>query len=207
MYEWEDATSLDACISNSTKRKEMTWKIRLKVLCGVANGLDFLHNGGRRSRFHGDVKSGNIFITNDYTARLVDGGIAQLVTANALRFRSGDVVYGSRGYRCPRYERGSRKYTPESDVFSYGIVMAEACTGRLQNDTIESTKQRHDFYYDYIVDKKRDLLMDCDESAGAFDEKAFATVCKITLSCMDSEPIRRPGTSSIVRLLDSILKR
>ena len=126
--------SLDKCISDCDKRKEMMWKSRLEILLDIASALDFLHNGGRRSRFHGDVKSANVYVTHDYTAKLVDCGIAQLVSTDEHRFRRGDVVFGSRGYRCPRYERGSRKYTPESDVFSLGIVMAEVCTGRLQND-------------------------------------------------------------------------
>lgn len=207
VYDCDEMSSLDRCIASNEKRKEMTWKIRLQILCGITNALDFLHNGGRRSRFHGDVKSANVFLTCDYNAQLIDCGVAQLVAADKARFRNGDVVFGSRGYRCPRYERGSRKYTPESDVFSLGIVMAELCTGCLQNNTDEATGERHDFYYDYIVDKKRELQKDSDELAGQFDDKALATVCKIALSCMASEPVRRPGTSSIVRLVDSILKR
>lgn len=205
VYDSDGLVPLDVCICNSDKRKELTWRIRLQLLSGVAHALDYLHNGGRRSRIYGDMKSSNIFITNDYTAKLIDCGDSQLVAADKARFQKGDVVFGSRGYRCPRYERGSRNYTPESDVFSFGIVMAEICTGRLQNDKVDG--QPRDFYYDYIVEKSRDLLQDCDESAGTFDEKAIATVCKITLSCMASEPMRRPGTASIGRLLDSILTR
>lgn len=207
MYDCDGMLSLDKCISDSGKRKEMTWKSRLEILFGIASALDFLHNGGRRSRFHGDVKSANIFVTHEYTAKLVDCGVAQLVSTDENRFRSGNVVFGSRGYRCPRYERGSRKYTPESDVFSLGIVMTEVCTGRLQNEIDKANGQRRDFYYDYVVDKKHEMIKDLDESAGQYDPKVLATVCKIALSSMESEPTRRPGASSIVRLLDSILKR
>lgn len=207
VYAKNDTESLDKCISDSGKRKEMTWKVRLEILSGIASALNYLHNDGRRSRFHGDVKSANIFVTNDHTVKLAGCGIAHFVATDEGRFRKGDVVFGSRGYRCPRYERGSRKYTPESDVFSLGVVMAEVCTGHLQNEIDKPKIQRQDFYYDYVVDKKRDMIRDLDESAGQFDTKALATICKIALSCMDSEPMRRPGTSSIVRLLDSILKR
>jgi len=205
VYDYNNDCSLHNCIC---RRVEMPWKIRLQIIGGVANALDYLHNGGRRSNLHGDVKSANIFVSNEFTARLSDCGGAQLVATDNARFLKGDVVFGSQGYRCPRYERGSRKYTPESDVFSFGIVMAEVYTGRLQNSTHESTGQQQDFYYDYVVEKKReDLLKDYDASAGEFDEMAIATVCNIAVSCMDSEPMRRPGTSSIVKLLDSILKR
>lgn len=207
VYEKDDMLPLDKCISAPDRRIEMMWKARLQILSGIANALDYLHNGGRRSRFHGDVKSANVFVTKDRTAKLVCCGIAQLVATDEVRFRKGDVVFGSQGYRCPRYERGSRKYTPESDVFSLGIVMVEVCTGRLQNAIDKPKGQRKDFYYDYVVDKKQDLIKDLDESAGQFDIKALATVCKIAVSCMDSEPMGRPGTASIFRLIESIVKR
>jgi hypothetical protein len=91
-------------------------------------------------------------------------------------------------------------------VFSFGIIMAEVCTGRLQNDIDKGSGQRRDFYYDYIVDKKHEMIKDLDESAGQYDAKVLATVCKIGLSSMDSEPMRKPGISSIFRLLGGILK-
>lgn len=184
----------------------MTWRIRLQILCCVANALDYLHTGGRRSKFHGDIKSANVFVTSNYTAQIMDCGVSQLIATDGARFHGGDVVFGCRGYRCPRYERGSRKYSPESDIFSLGIVIIELCTGRIQNHTDALTGLRQDFYYDYIVDKRKDLSKNIDSSAGKWDTTTIATFCKVALACLDSEPMRRPGASSIVKLLGDIVK-
>ena len=184
----------------------MTWKNRLQIFCCLANALHFLHIGGRRSKFHGDIKSENVFVTSNYTAQIMDCGVSQLIATDGARFRGGDVVFGSRGYRCPRYERGSRKYSPESDIFSLGIVIVELCTGRIQNHTDASTGLRHDFYYDYVVDKRTDLAKDIDSSAGKWEKTTISTLCKIALACLESEPMRRPGASSIVNLLGDIVK-
>lgn len=87
VYDTDGMLSLIKCISDCDKRKEMMWKRRLEILFGIASALDFLRNGGHRSRFHGDVKSANVYVTHAYTAKLVDCSIAQLVSTDENRFR------------------------------------------------------------------------------------------------------------------------
>jgi serine/threonine protein kinase len=143
-------------------------------------------------------------VTSNYASKVIDCGVLQLVATDGARFQRRDVVFGSQGYRCPRYERGSRKYSHESDVFSLGIVIIEVCTGRIQNHTDASSGLSQDFYYEYIVDKRRDLATDIDSSAGKWDTRGIATLCKIALACVDGEPMQRPGASSIVKMLGDI---
>lgn len=208
VYENAGLTSLDQCIGENVRRKQMSWRIRLGILLGVANALDHLHTGshGRRSKFHGDIKSANIFVTSNHTSQVMDCGVLQLVATDLARFQWRDVVFGSQGYRCPRYERGSRNYSYESDIFSLGIVMMELWTGRIQNHIDASTGLRQDFYYDYVVDKKRDLAKDIDSSAGKWNTRAIALLCKIALACVNGEPMQRPRASSIVKTLGDIEK-
>ena len=206
IYDTSGLNPLSEMISDDERRKKMSWKTRLQVLRDVVSALDYLHNGCRRSKFHGDIKSANVLVAADYRAQVMDCGLSQLILVDTARFDKGDVVFGSRGYRCPRYERGSRKYNPESDVFSLGIVMTELCTGRLQNQVDATTGQPQDFYYDYVVDKKQELTKNTDGLAGEWDTYGIGTLCKIALACMNSEPLQRPGTPTIVKLLGDLSK-
>lgn len=51
-------------ISGTTESLE--WKIRFKVAVGVAEGLQYLHQGCHRRIIHRDIKASNILLTQDY---------------------------------------------------------------------------------------------------------------------------------------------
>lgn len=86
------------------------------------------HHSSRRVA--GDVKSGNVVLTSDWTPKLIDCGLSKLFTEDELaRAPAGGSViatgygqvFGTQGYRCPSYE-GGEPYSERSDVFSFGGV-------------------------------------------------------------------------------------
>jgi hypothetical protein len=91
----------------------------------VAETLDFVH---RRGIVHRDVKPGNILLGPDDTAKLADFGIARLVDGDSEHTRTGHAV-GTIGYIAPELVRGE-PVTPAADVYSLGLVLLEALTGR-----------------------------------------------------------------------------
>mmetsp|Transcript_35220 Transcript_35220/g.77105 ORF Transcript_35220/g.77105 Transcript_35220/m.77105 type:complete len:835 (-) Transcript_35220:37-2541(-) len=204
LYIVQSYEPLNEYLADEDKRKQMTWSVRIKIMKGLINAVNFLHTGGRNSRkkkirpsYHGDIKSSNCFVNDeDFSAKLVDCGLSRLLATDRDRFQRGDVVFGTRGYRCPRYERGW-KYTAECDVFSIGIVIAETITGKLQNH-VDSTSTVHDFYYRCVFKKKITL----DPLAGPIDTNAARALCQMSLACMNSEPAQRPSPSALLKTLE-----
>ncbi len=90
----------------------------------VARALDYAH---RREVVHRDVKPGNLLVTGDDTVKVVDFGIAKLVS-NSLT-RPGRVV-GSPCYMAPEQLRG-QAVDGRSDLFSLGAVLYQCLTGRV----------------------------------------------------------------------------
>ncbi len=98
---------------------------RLTALAvALADALASIH---RAHVVHRDLKPANILLTAD-TPVVIDFGIAVLREAPALT-RTGMAV-GTPGWMAPEQVRG-RRCGPRTDVFSWGLVVAYAASGRL----------------------------------------------------------------------------
>lgn len=92
-------------------------------------GLDVLAALGaahERGIVHRDVKPGNILLASDGSAKVADFGIAKL--AEGLDTTVTGHVVGTPAYLAPERLAG-RPATPQSDLYSLGVVLYEACTG------------------------------------------------------------------------------
>jgi serine/threonine protein kinase len=109
----------------------------------VGGGLQYLHEAGF---VHRDIKPANLLLLDhDEDARLrgklADFGISSLIG----EAESGDSVTGTAAYLSPEQAAGEEA-GPDSDVYSFGLVLLEALTGRVAfpGDVVESAMARLD---------------------------------------------------------------
>jgi len=106
--------------------------MQLRVVCDMLAGLDYAHNltdfdGSPLHIVHRDVSPQNVFVTFDGQVKLLDFGIAK--ASDSMHQTHAGVVKGKVAYMSPEQGRGW-KVDARSDVFSAGVMMWEALTGK-----------------------------------------------------------------------------
>jgi serine/threonine-protein kinase len=96
---------------------------KVEVAIAVAAGLAHAHAAGI---VHRDVKPANVFITSEGQVKLLDFGLARLVTSELTR---SNVMVGTVNYMAPEQLRGD-KTDHRVDIFSFGVVLYELFGGR-----------------------------------------------------------------------------
>jgi len=96
---------------------------KLRVMVQVASGMAFVHS---RHLVHRDLKPGNIHITPEGDAKIMDFGLVRVGDSNITRT---GMVMGSPAYIAPEQLRG-QKADARGDIFALGAVFYELLAGR-----------------------------------------------------------------------------
>ena len=90
----------------------------------ILNAARFAH---RKGIVHRDLKPQNVLIDEDGRARVADFGIARGESSDITATGS---VMGTAQYLSPEQAQG-KETTPRSDIYSIGVILYEALTGRV----------------------------------------------------------------------------
>jgi serine/threonine protein kinase/class 3 adenylate cyclase len=94
----------------------------------IAKALDAAH---RRGIIHRDVKPQNVLLTEEGEAKVADFGIARAAASSTMT-KTGSVL-GTAYYISPEQALG-QPASPQSDLYSLGVVLYEMLTGELPYD-------------------------------------------------------------------------
>jgi class 3 adenylate cyclase len=114
---------LDGLLNNSPDRR-LPIQEALRVSQQVQQGLAHAHE---RGIVHRDLKPGNIWLTEDGTAKIGDFGLA--VSLDRSRLTMEGMMVGTVAYMAPEQALG-RQPDARSDLYSLGCVAYEMVTGR-----------------------------------------------------------------------------
>jgi serine/threonine protein kinase len=208
--------SLDRFLMNKDKMALLLAGTRLSIMYQVARAVNCLHTGASGFIvFHRDIKSANICLTNDFTPRLIDCGVAKFVEDEHNAFPSDSIkqtsttqghAFGTKGYICPEYSWKMAQafecdFEPAYDVYSFGVVIAELILGSLNNGNPTNVLQTYVQNGETpIVDGWTRLKKDADGQAN-WDPDALEVVCLTAMRCITPSSLLRLSMKDLLDLL------
>ncbi len=161
--------------ANIAAKRVTWWRRGRRIVTDVAKALVYLH---ARRICHFDIKSPNILLARDGAAKVADMGMARFVGRGmAAGAKDGPGAIGTLAWAAPEMLWGS-KCTEKADIYSYGIVLWEGCTG-------ERT----------VRGQLRDVRV---------PEEAPPEVRDLILECLETCPAARPTAQQIVERLQAL---
>ncbi|XP_068657492.1 probable inactive receptor kinase At5g67200 [Aristolochia californica] len=180
VYDYQPNGSLYSLIhgSRSARAKPLHWTSCLKIAEDVAQGLAYIHQTSRL--VHGNIISSNVLLGAEFEACLTDYCLSVLVD-----------VDDETGYRAPEARKSSRRATPKSDVFSFGLLLLELLTGRLPFQQPFLTVADLPNWVQSVREDK-------------FEDARLLMLLNIATACVQASQEQRPTTWQILKMIQEI---
>lgn len=186
-------------VKNAEPGSVLTWNHRVKIACGVASGLEYLHEKADPPIIHRDVRSSNVLLFDDFTAKIGDFNLNNESSEHSTR------VQETFGYHGPEYAMGE-EITRKSDIYSFGVVLLELLTGRKAVDyTMPEGQQSLVTWATPLLSE--DKVKECVDPKlnNEYPPKAIAKVAALAELCVQSEALFRPNMAIMVKGLQPLL--
>ncbi|KAI3457851.1 hypothetical protein Pfo_014514 [Paulownia fortunei] len=178
----------------------LTWNQRLKICLDVATALQYMHHSINPSYVHRNIRSRNIFLGEEFNAKVGNFGMASFVEHK-------NEDQWNKGYLAPEYIiKGT--ISPSMDVFAYGVVLLEVLSGKPPIRRDEETGEGN---FIKLSDEIKHILQSEDtEELREWMDSSLAEnysfdravmLANLARSCLEDDPSSRPNAGEIVEKL------
>ncbi|KOM32788.1 hypothetical protein LR48_Vigan01g234400 [Vigna angularis] len=197
VYEFVPNGSLDQVLFGKGSEDALNWEKRFQIICGIAEGLAYLHEGSGTKIIHRDIKSSNILFDENMNPKIANFGLARIVTGNKSHLRTGNSK--TLGYTAPEYVSNGQ-LTEKADIYAFGVLIVEIVCGKKNSDQIPgSTSLLHSVWKNY---KANNITASVDPVLqGKLTVDEASNTLQAGLLCTQSTVTLRPSMSEVVQML------
>ncbi|CAL5340388.1 unnamed protein product [Camellia sinensis] len=205
VYEFMPNKSLEDHLFNRAF-SALSWKTRLQIVLGAAQGLTYLHEELEVQVIYRDFKSSNVLLDEAFNPKLSDFGLAR-EGPTAGHTHVSTAVVGTYGYAAPDYVQTGH-LTTKSDVWSFGVVLYEILTGRrsFERNLPKMEQRLLDWVKQFPADSKKfGMIMD-PRLERQYSLNAARKIAKLADQCLLKNAKERPLMSWVVESLKQIIQ-
>ncbi|CAO2208065.1 unnamed protein product [Urochloa humidicola] len=202
VYEYVNNGNLEQWLHGAmSQHGSLTWEARIKILLGTAKALAYLHEAIEPKVVHRDIKSSNILIDEEFESKVSDFGLAKLLGAGKSHVTT--RVMGTFGYVAPEYAN-TGLLNEKSDIYSFGVVLLEAITGRDPVDYGRPANEVNlvDWLKMMVASRRSEEVVDPTIETRP-STRALKRALLTALRCVDPDSEKRPKMGQVVRMLES----
>ncbi|KAG6533641.1 probable serine/threonine-protein kinase PBL19 [Zingiber officinale] len=205
VYEFMPNKSLEDHLFNRAY-PVLPWSLRLQIALGVAEGLQYLHEGLEVQVIYRDFKASNVLLDNDFKPKLSDFGLAREGPAEGHTHVTTAVV-GTYGYAAPDYVETGH-LTAKSDVWSFGVVSFEILTGRRSLDRNRPSHEQKllDWVRQFPIQSKKFTMIMDPRLRHEYSVQAAREMAKLANACLVKNTRERPSMSQVVERLRRVMR-
>jgi serine/threonine protein kinase len=202
VYEFISSGTLFEFLHENDQRLSAPLDLRLKIATQSAEALAYIHSSTSRTILHGDVKSLNILLDNEYNAKVSDFGASALKPMDKNDFIM--LIQGTLGYLDPE-TFVSHHLTDKSDVYSFGVVLLELIT-RKRAIYIDNHNEKKSLSHTFILRFHQNELWDILDSE-IVDNEVMVVLEKLAdliMQCLSPRGDERPTMKEVAERLQML---
>ncbi|XP_050209205.1 inactive receptor-like serine/threonine-protein kinase At2g40270 isoform X2 [Mercurialis annua] len=166
--------------------EHLDWGMRLRIAMGMAYCLEHMHQLDPPIT-HNNLTSSAVSLTEDYASKISDFSFSNVITATEME--------------------GTSKFLdaptalPESNVYSFGVLLFEMVTGRLPYSVDNNSLE--DWAADYLRGDQplKDMV---DPTLDSFEDEKLESIGNLIKSCVKPDPKHRPLMGEVSARLKEI---
>nr|AZL41251.1 LysM receptor kinase [Datisca glomerata] len=190
----------------------LSWTARTQIALDAAKGIEYIHDHTKAQYVHRDIKTTNILLDESLRAKVADFGLAKLVGRTNEDDLIATRLVGTPGYLPPESVK-ELQVTPKTDVFAFGVVLAELITGTraLVRDKQEPNKTKsliklvNKIFEDEDPETALEASVDGNLQGNYPFEDAYK-MAEIAAWCLSEDAVNRPEMREIVTTLSQIVQ-
>ena len=193
-FEYLEGGSLDKHLTDESCG--FGWHTRYKIIKGICEGLNYLHNGSKESIFHLDLKPANILLDRNMMPKIGDFGLSRLFDSTETCSTKG--IIGTPGYMPPEYINRFH-ITPKFDVFSLGVTIIKIMSGQEGYSKFADMSSQE---FIQLVHENWEKALQT--TVLAHTSHGVKKCIEIALRCVEADRVKRPTIAEVVDELSKI---
>lgn len=180
---------------------ELDWPTRLRIIKGVARGMGFLHTEFSNFELpHGNLKSSNILLTQNYEPLLTDYALYTLSS-------NSQSLQALQAYKTPEALLDQQRLSPKADVYCLGIVILEVMTGRFPSQYLNNQNSGTDvvqWVREAISEGRVADLIDPDIANAKSSIEEMERLLRIGATCVEDDHETRIEMREAIRSIEEV---